>query len=185
MENSNLNNRSLQSYLNKRKHWTSSELIEIYFNNQIDNTSNNLENIEEIRDEEEVKEDPPINASQVIDTIFEIHEALKRQDLIKPRDAHSALNISQKRSHIDITEKLSELSINRHNNVEKMLNCIICQELCTDVVELTCCGQIYCNSCILQWVLEQYSCPMCRSTIGLSNIKINKFVNRLIKEFNK
>jgi len=166
------NLRPLKIYINSKKEWSTDNLSDTYFNNQM----------EEIRNEEEVSN---ISISNVVNTIFEIHSTLKSRNQLKLRDAHSALYNSQfvNNIHIKDTDKIS--TNNQVHNIKNMLNCIICQELCKETVELDCCGQIYCNSCILQWVTEEYSCPTCRSEVLLEHIKPNRFIQRLILEFGK
>ena len=171
--------RSIRSYIFNQKKLITENICNVFFDKQDDNLNNQ---IDEIRDEEntEIRD-----VNSIINTIFEIHGSLKDKGLIRPRNAHTALNISQKinNNYIKIDDS-SNISI-QVLNVKNMLNCIICQDLCKDVVDIKCCGQIFCHLCIIQWVTEQNTCPICRETAHIDNIEPNRFVKRLIVEFEK
>jgi hypothetical protein len=168
MINDNL--RSVNNYITNKINTT--KLSTIYFNNQRQNN-----NMEEIRNQEEVKD---VSVSNVINTIFEIHNTLKIRKILIQRDARSALIISGNKNIESIHN-----TIDIGNNISNMFNCIICQDLCEDVVDLDCCGQVYCNSCIRQWISKENSCPMCRSVVLENQIKSNKFIKKIIIEIQK
>lgn len=167
-----MSERFIQSYISEYndKKISTNILSNNYFNKQRNNSS--LE-----QNEEEIK---PYNVSEILDTIFEIHSALKSQNRIEKRNAHSALNMVNK--NINKSEDIITHNSIKIDNINNMLKCVICQDMCIEVSETICCGQIFCYSCIIQWVTENYNCPMCRSTILLDDIKKNIFINRLISE---
>ena len=43
--------------------------------------------------------------------------------------------------------------------------CTICQEYLTMPVQLIQCSHFYCQSCIIQWLETNNSCPICRKAI--------------------
>lgn len=164
------NNRSIIEYIKNKKSFTTVNLSNEFFNSQTSTTIINNDNDNE-----------KYNIGNILNTLYDIHSALKQKNLIVPRNAHNALSISNN----IFNNKINELSINTLDNVLNMLNCVICQELCRDAVYLICCGQIYCNICILQWVSDNFSCPLCRAIIDLESVHDNIYIRRIIKELKK
>lgn len=50
------------------------------------------------------------------------------------------------------------------------VTCPICYEESKNTI-ITRCGHSFCNDCIISWVSEKGSCPMCRELISKLNIK--------------
>ena len=44
--------------------------------------------------------------------------------------------------------------------------CVICLDKLIKPVLLTCCQNLFCGECILQWLKKKTSCPLCRHTIS-------------------
>ena len=55
--------------------------------------------------------------------------------------------------------------------------CAVCQAVCHNPVQVTCCGKIYCSSCLERWKATTNSCPTCRST-EQSDPPFNMFKDR-------
>ena len=56
------------------------------------------------------------------------------------------------------------------------MNCSICLDLCTDVVETSCCGNLFCAKC----TTTLRKCPICRARCGFNT---SHFLRRLIGDF--
>ena len=48
--------------------------------------------------------------------------------------------------------------------------CPICMETNKEPIVVTCCQNMYCGSCILKWLQNKDSCPLCRKSITTENI---------------
>lgn len=154
---------------------------------QVDN--NAMEVDEEVQ-EVEAEPEPPaeevrtVGVSEVIDMLFEMHSALKSKHFGQ-RTAASALAASNLVSKVAFPpqdpiprdEQLETL-----DNMRKMLECAICQEVFTGATEATCCGQIFCKECIERWVNERGSCPMCRENIGFGLLVQSRHAQRMANE---
>jgi hypothetical protein len=81
----------------------------------------------------------------------------------------------------EILEKRKEKTREKYNKLQEKLiqsmnenNCPICISNYDNPVLLSCCQNIFCGKCILKWLKDNKSCPMCRQTTRLSEIhKIN------------
>ena len=40
--------------------------------------------------------------------------------------------------------------------------CLICQDTMTDPIQLSC-GHAFCEECIFKWLVQNPTCPLCRS----------------------
>ncbi|DAZ93038.1 TPA: hypothetical protein N0F65_007381 [Lagenidium giganteum] len=144
----------------------------------------------QVDDEAEAEPEPPVEetrhvgVSEAIDMLFKIHSALKSRHL-GARTAASALAASNLVSTLAFPapapiprdEQLETL-----DNMRKMLECAICQEVFTGATEATCCGQIFCKECIERWVTESGSCPMCRESIGFALLAQSRHAQRMANE---
>ena len=60
--------------------------------------------------------------------------------------------------------------------------CIICGNIPNPEIahEIICCGILFCKDCLMQWIMQNPKCPICKKKI----IKDDKYI-RSIKDFNK
>lgn len=67
-------------------------------------------------------------------------------------------------------------------------NCSICMDVLKEPILITCCQNIFCGSCLLEWMKNRDNCPLCRSFINNKNLihitkkggnKIKKKQNRI------
>lgn len=70
------------------------------------------------------------------------------------------------------------------DQIDIELKCTICDEPFQSPMNCTLCGNTYCQSCVIQWLKKQVSCPSCRKDGNnfqpvLSRIVINQ-LNRLL-----
>lgn len=92
--------------------------------------------------------------------------------------------ISTVYKHDDSMEQ-SNLISSRAQDKYKFLVCQICQNIPhpSHCLETTCCGYIFCESCIKTWTQSNNKCPICRIDINtnIRNIEIcNKLLCRLL-----
>lgn len=59
--------------------------------------------------------------------------------------------------------------------------CGICMELAVVPIQTSCCGQTYCNSCILTWTKRKKTCPQCRSEefSSATDVRTERFILNL------
>ncbi len=53
----------------------------------------------------------------------------------------------------------------------KRLICPICLDVFNDAVHLDKCGHEFCNSCLESWLSKRPSCPICRETAKIDDIR--------------
>ena len=56
-------------------------------------------------------------------------------------------------------------------NVDEELICSICNGVLKDPIQTQSCEHSFCSKCILEWLKEQTSCPVCRSEVLLNDLK--------------
>lgn len=132
---------------------------------------------------EETRQGHPTGVSEVVDMLFEIHSALKTRHLGK-RTAASALAATNLVNTVTLQpDPISrDEQMEAFENVRKMLECAICQEVFSDATEAKCCGQVFCKGCIERWVSERSSCPMCRKSIDFSYLAQARHAQRMANE---
>jgi len=60
----------------------------------------------------------------------------------------------------------SELDESVKNNIDNNDNCSICfEKLTDDILGVTKCNHIYHHNCIKQWLINNKTCPLCRTSI--------------------
>lgn len=122
------------------------------------------------------------NVASVVDVLFEIHSALKGKHLGQ-RTAASALAASNLVSSVAYPKDQNrDVENEALENARRMLECLICQDIYTEATEATCCGQMYCRSCIERWMHERGSCPMCRVDITFSMLVGSRHTQRMADE---
>lgn len=79
---------------------------------------------------------------------------------------------------------------------EKILDepCCICQDDMKRPILVSCCQNIFCSSCILEWLKDKHTCPLCRTAVnrhelvllkGKGDTDEKKVVNRINKSNGK
>jgi hypothetical protein len=68
--------------------------------------------------------------------------------------------ISQKSYFNQLEEYVSDSM----REMSKDFACLICQGLTFDPRTCVACGTLFCESCLVQWLMTKKSCPKCRST---------------------
>lgn len=61
------------------------------------------------------------------------------------------------------------------------MQCIICHELFERPTTLLC-GHTYCMGCIFDYIEENPSCPICKSFVSNTNLKVNIAIQKLIEK---
>jgi len=154
-------------------------------------TSGSLDSNQSL-DEDELRpsspEDLRHSVGEVVDTLFEIHAALKNRNMIgMKRTAASALaasnlcNVPQLQGPAMTTEERDE-KLETLENARRMLECSVCQDVFTEATETDCCGQVYCKECIDRWISESGSCPMCRIPLTTSMLRPARHAQRMANE---
>lgn len=106
--------------------------------------------------------------------IQNIHEPDKLKEVHK--------NIEDTKRKIDVLYKKKE----RLNEQMKELNnqkCLICFDTLEETIILPCCLNVYCMKCIIPWIMEHKSCPMCRTCMEPNNMYYINNNKDKIKEF--
>ncbi|CAF1250105.1 unnamed protein product [Rotaria sordida] len=62
------------------------------------------------------------------------------------------------------------------NSIEQSFECGICHDYLTEVRETPCCHQLFCFTCIQQWLNQGGSCPQCKSTSLTENTLLKNVV---------
>ncbi|MCQ2818334.1 MAG: hypothetical protein MJ252_13790 [archaeon] len=67
------------------------------------------------------------------------------------------------------------------NDADDLL-CIICQNVPNPdlALELNCCGHIFCEKCLWQWIKDHHNCPLCKTEVGTQNL-----LSRRLRDCNK
>lgn len=134
----------------------------------LNNCTSNI--IKNMLDAGNIRESIQIIGGKETDNLF---EALLNEKRIQIEKYNKKIIIS-KISHTNTEkyEKKLEILQNDISNIEKkykeMLksNCIICYDnLCKPVLE-TNCGNLFCGECLLNWIKDKYTCPLCRVVIN-------------------
>jgi protein MPE1 len=60
------------------------------------------------------------------------------------------------------------------------LLCGCCFKKMKSPVFVECCISKFCNECIRQRIIENYQCPVCKSSITFKNLKINKYLQSFL-----
>lgn len=111
------------------------------------------------------------------DSIIELIECEKmdmiRETDIKLQRAERMLDekriVKWKTRREELLEQVTELR-NRFDDMIVRDNCHICLEMKEKPVMLTCCQNVFCGSCVLKWLTNSSSCPMCRRIITTNMI---------------
>lgn len=63
--------------------------------------------------------------------------------------------------------------------------CVICQDVITDETVCIPCGHKFCNSCIIEWNLQNNTCPNCRTRVIslLLSVSIYNWLRRTLSKY--
>lgn len=126
-----MNSRNIYNYIEDNK-LNTCDIIENYFNNKKYTKYNKT--LEIIKDNLKNRKD---NINNVIDTIFEIHTSLKSNNRLLKRNITTDSNLY---------------------NIKQLLLCVICQDICSNCIYISCCENVYCSKCILLWINDNNNC---------------------------
>lgn len=107
--------------------------------------------------------------NDIVDNIFDIHSTLCNKKIIN-NTVENNIRISQ------------PVNIINTKNIKNLLSCGICKDMCTNIREVDCCNQLFCDMCIISWFDESLSCPLCRKNITTNNLKKNRHLQYIIDE---
>lgn len=80
---------------------------------------------------------------------------------------------------IEVYEYILELT-NEQLEKSKDLICSICQSLLKNTIEISTCGHLFCEECLIPWIEnDNDTCPSCKTNFSKSSIKKSKFIDRL------
>lgn len=108
-----------------------------------------------------------------------IFEAVKNNHLIELKNIESKIQISEMKGEDD---RKIELELKKNNVLKKMkdleiriktvLNgkCCICFEDLNKPVMEPNCNNIFCGSCLLSWLKDKKTCPLCRTEIDIKKL---------------
>ncbi|XP_044759784.1 E3 ubiquitin-protein ligase RNF8-like [Coccinella septempunctata] len=102
----------------------------------------------------------------------------RKKDGIKQTSASAVASCSKEHSFKSFEPNSSDLK----NFLQEELTCSICSELFIDAVTLNC-SHSFCQFCIVKWMKEQSTCPVCRKEIGCRNcsLALDRFVEKLVE----
>jgi peroxin-10 len=76
----------------------------------------------------------------------------------------------QQRSWSVVSPKFEPVPTARRARNESRHRCVLCLDQCQDPT-CTACGHVFCWICILDWVRQQNSCPVCRQEAQLNDLR--------------
>lgn len=102
----------------------------------------------------------------------------------KKKDELTRAEFSLQMNTIEKNKKIHEESLKRVEKIKAELieiekrskdmlkeDCPICYDSMDNPVFVPCCHHLYCDQCILHWVMNNKNCPMCRSKLSLNDLK--------------
>ena len=66
------------------------------------------------------------------------------------------------------------------NECVDRFHCPICYDILIDAIYLDVCGHNFCHSCILRWLSQNQSCPVCRRNSSVQHISPCRVVRFVI-----
>ncbi len=139
--------------------------------------------------------------------IIELVKRKKQEELISIKKNINIYTIRQDTDKIKDLEKKYQIKVNEINDLqlrftEQLRNmCSICHEPLKKPILETNCHNIFCGKCLLQWMKDKETCPLCRKTIynvdliylseeveDKAAVKINKILTKnqqILKIINK
>ena len=112
------------------------------------------------------------STSNIIDVIKE-----RKQEQID--ELQLRIQFYERRNNTVRVEHLKNLKIKLEDEIEKLNekfkerlknNCSICMDNLQKPVLVPCCQNIFCGKCVLEWMKQHDTCPLCRSNIDVSDL---------------
>jgi hypothetical protein len=133
-----------------------SSFLTNYINNiSIDNNVNNIDN----------------NVNNIDNNVNNIDNNIDNNVNNIDNNIDNNVNNIDNKDNTDNTDMInlcsySELDESVKNNIDNNDNCSICfEKLTDDILGVTKCNHIYHHNCIKQWLINNKTCPLCRTSI--------------------
>ncbi|KAF0717747.1 Aste57867_2116 [Aphanomyces stellatus] len=99
-----------------------------------------------------------------------------------PEDASSTTATSSDDEASSIDDQDEDDDTLCMDTMREMLQCSLCMDIFTEATGVPCCGHVFCDVCIEQYVDRFDSCPTCQSELSLAQLAPARLTQRMANE---